>query len=581
MQATRVCFTGPHASEHGMPNPFTDVRLALTVTTTTGEQIQVPGFFAADGNAANSGAREGDQWCAWLRADEPGDYAYRVHFEEGAGLATAPLNQSGTALAAHGSTGAFTVIAYPTSDEVPPHIDPPPPHPGWLRHVTGSGYPRYSISDQRYLKSGTNSPENLLAFADFDGTYSYDTAKTFVKTYPNHLADWQQGNPTWQGGKGKGLIGALNYLNTAGINGVYFVTNNIGGDARDVWPYVSHDTLDRFDVSKLAQWDIVFRHANDLGIALQVVTQETENETMLDGGDVGAQRSLYYRELVARFGYHSALVWNLGEENGPAHWMEEGVVNQTDAQRRAMIGWFADNDPYQHPVVIHTHSEDADRSPVITPLLSEPNLDGLSLQVGNPYDVHAVAARWRARSDSAGRAWMLAMDEIGPWYSGSLDDATDPAHDTLRTQVLWGSLMAGAYGVEWYYGWHTDQNDLNAEDFRSRAGLWAQTAAALDVFGALPLERGRSADELVGDNAWCLAFDGERVSPSYLVYLPEGGRTTLRADLTSRGDWYATAIDPRSGARAEAALLEVDAPLTLTAPDAAQDWALLVTQRAN
>ena len=56
------------------------------------------------------------------------------------------------------------------------------------------------------------------------------------------------------------------------------------------------------------------------GLFLHFKTQETENQGLLDGGEVGPQRKLYYRELIARFGHHLALNWNMGEEIGP--WQE-------------------------------------------------------------------------------------------------------------------------------------------------------------------------------------------------------------------------------------------------------------------
>jgi len=93
---------------------------------------------------------------------------------------------------------------------------------------------------------------------------------------------------------------------------------NINGDGKDVWPFVKHDDFTRFDCSKLDQWEMVFDHADDnLGMMLHIVLQETENETLFDGGDTGPQRSLYLRELIARFGHHRAVTWNIGEENGP------------------------------------------------------------------------------------------------------------------------------------------------------------------------------------------------------------------------------------------------------------------------
>lgn len=38
-----------------------------------------------------------------------------------------------------------------------------------------------------------------------------------------------------------------------------------------------------------------------LGLMLHIIGQESENDQGLEGGDLGPQRKLYYRELVARF----------------------------------------------------------------------------------------------------------------------------------------------------------------------------------------------------------------------------------------------------------------------------------------
>ena len=553
-----VCFTGPAVAERDSVNPFLHVRLAVELTGPGGIARTVPGFFAADGDAADTGADAGDQWCVRLREGAPGDYAYAVHFGRGDSLALRGLDVAAAeAFPPDGTTGAFRVAD---------SLAGPGGFPARLRYAD-SRYLR--LGDSVWLKAGTNSPENLLSFADVDGTYAYDTSRQYVKAYAGHVADWRPGDPTWGGAaaRGKGLIGALNYLASARVNAVYFVTNNIGGDARDVWPYVDHETLDRFDVSKLAQWDVAMRHAQARGIALQVVTQEAENETLLDGGDTGPLRRLYYRELVARFGHHPALTWNLGEENGPTPWNDD--PSQTDAQRRAMVAWFGAHDPYDHPLVIHT-LPDADQKPgVLGPLVGVDHLDGLSLQIADPTAVHAETARWIARSAAGGRPWACAMDEVGPWHTGALDDRDDPAHDTLRREVLYGALMAGAYGVEWYYGWRGRQHDLNAEDFRARAALWEQTRHAVEWLGELPLADMEPADDsVVAGEAWVLADPGA----AYAVYLPTGGEAAVEAP---DGAYTLTWLNPRSGERVTDA--EVVRPtrgrIALDAPDATQDWA--------
>lgn len=79
---------------------------------------------------------------------------------------------------------------------------------------------------------------------------------------------------------------------------------NINGDDKNVFPYLKNTDFLRIDVSKTAQWEIVFEHADKKGLFMHFKTQETENDQLLDGGNLGNERKLYYRELVARFGHH-------------------------------------------------------------------------------------------------------------------------------------------------------------------------------------------------------------------------------------------------------------------------------------
>ena len=71
---------------------------------------------------------------------------------------------------------------------------------------------------------------------------------------------------------------------------------------------------------------------------------------------------------MARFGYHHAITWNLGEEND----------ENTDAQRKSFAGYIRSLDPYDHPIVIHTYPNQYDQ--VFNPLLGNPNFEGASLQ---------------------------------------------------------------------------------------------------------------------------------------------------------------------------------------------------------
>ena len=82
--------------------------------------------------------------------------------------------------------------------------------------------------------------------------------------------------PTWKGDKGKGLIGAVNYLASKGVNSISFLPYNAGGDGDNVWPFVARDDKFHYDVSKLDQWQIVFDHAQQKGVYLHFKLQENE-----------------------------------------------------------------------------------------------------------------------------------------------------------------------------------------------------------------------------------------------------------------------------------------------------------------
>ena len=363
------------------------------------------------------------------------------------------------------------------------------------------------------------------------------------------------------------MIGALNYLASKGMNSAYFITYNIdGGDGKDVWPWVSPQEKFRFDCSKLAQWEIVFSHMDRLGLMLHVITQEQENDQGLDGGALGRERKLYYRELIARFGHHPALVWNLGEEN-----------TNTDAQRKAFCRYIRSLDPYDHPIVCHTFPGQYDN--VYRPLLAYEHFEGPSLQTN---DTHRQTLQWLDASAEAGRQWFVCLDEIGPAHTGVKPDNDDYWHDNVRKKHLWGNLMAGGAGVEWYFGYRFRHNDLNCENWRSREHMWEMTRYALEFFhDHLPFARMKHHDELTSaPDDYCLANPGS----IYAVYLPYGGTTDLDVGAetgTFRVRWF----NPREGGPLQTGtLVSTTGPGTVEigqpTRDTDKDWVALIERIA-
>jgi hypothetical protein len=587
--AVTLDLAGPYVDEADvLPNPFTDYAFNVTFTHESGSpEYTVPGYFAADGGAAESGASAGTVWRAHLAPDKPGKWSYAVSFFHGPNAAT---YRGGRPLAPfHDVKGSFVVAP---SDKAAPDFRAR----GRLAY-TGERYLQFAGDGSTFFKAGPDAPETLLAYVDFDNTIDRKI-NVPLKTWAPHLEDWRPGDPTWHGDKGKGLIGALNYLAAKGVNSFSFLTYNAGGDGDNVWPFVERNDKFRYDVSKLAQWDIVFAHAQRLGLHLHFKLQETENDdhragggrsprvipTAMDAGETGPERRLYLREMVARFGHHLALNWNFGEEN-----------TQTYAEQVAMFDYLASIDPYGHHRVIHTYPAQQDR--VYNPLLGDQsNLTGISAQ--NEWNqTHARTLQWLEASAAAGRQWVVANDEQNPadfgvppdpGYQGfdgiaGTDDRLYDLHD-IRKYTLWGNLMAGGAGVEYYFGYRLIENDLNAEDFRSRDRSWDFCRIAINFLKTeqIPLTRMQNADELVGtrpgDNGnWCLAAPGEL----YLIYLPEGGEVIL--DLT--GDaatfevtWHNPRVEevPRAGGTITGGGPTALGPAPM---DATEDWAIVLRRR--
>jgi hypothetical protein len=573
---------GPFADERdNEPNPFTDCAMTVTFAHESGgPKYTVPGYFATDGNAANTSAEAGTKWRAHLSPDKPGQWTYAVSFVKGNRVAVS--DAQGEALKPfHGKTGAFTIA--PT-DKTGRDFRAK----GRLQYVNGH-YLRFAGTKEYFLKAGADAPENFLAYRDFDGDFTKDGHKdNLVKDWKPHIQDWKQGDPTWQDGKGKGIIGALNYLAAKGVNAFSFLTLNIVGDDENVFPYVSYDDYVHLDVSRLEQWEIVLDHAQKLGLFLHFKTQESENQGLLDGGETGPQRKLYYRELIARFGHHLALNWNMGEEVGP--WEKNPrTPPQHTLQRLAMAEYFYKNDPYRHHVVIHNGMLFDDL------LGTKSRYTGVSIQYSWSA-AHQKSLEWLRKSDASGRPWAVANDEQNPADMGVPPDPGYQGHSgegiqggksytlhDIRKSTLWGTLMAGGWGVEYYFGYKLPQNDLECQDFRSREKSWGYCRIALDFFSdnKIPFWEMKNADALVdnpnNDNSkYCFAKAGEL----YLVYLRDGGVTDL--DLAgASGNFSVQWFSPRTGGPfAEGSLRSVKGggKVSLGNPpaDPQEDWLVIV-----
>ena len=564
-----LTFDGPECSEDMTElNPFMDYRFNVTFThKESGESFLVPGYFAADGNAGETSATKGNKWRVHFAPNATGEWTYSVNFRKGIFVAVSDrvdTFKSGEYM--DNATGSFSIEE---SDKTGRDFR----SKGFLRY-TGERYLRFSGTGEYFLKAGPDSPENFLSFVDFDGTFHNDgQSDHLVKKWAAHAKHWKEGDPTWKDGKGKNIVGALNYLASKELNSFSMVTMNVNGDDRNVFPYVDYNTLDRMDCSKLDQWEVLFTHADVLGMFMHFKLLEFENQGLLDGGGVGAKTKLYFREMIARFGHHLALNWNICEETGD--WDKFlSCAPQDTWNKLSCAGYFQKHDPYKHHIVIHNGEEFND--------ILGPNspFTGVALQTWDEEFrfVHSRVKMWIDESKKAGKQWAVACDEPGHWQIGLVPDADDQNHDIPRKNALWGALMAGAWGIEWYFGYDYAHFDLNCEDYASRDLFWDQCRIANDFFwdNEIPFWDMHSHDELVlNEDDYGFAKLGE----VYVFYLKNG---TAKVDLStlpkkSKVFWY----NPREGGKLKKGSVRSVEPgssvdLGFAPKDKDKDWVVVI-----
>lgn len=578
-------FQGPETSELAASNPFLNYRLEV-VFENNGKRYTIPGFYAADGKAAETSSESGNIWKVHFTPDAIGEWTFTTSFKKGNNIAMAEDSSKGvSADFMDGQTGKFTIL---DSDKT--GIDNRAK--GRLQYV-GESYLKFKESEKYFIKLGVDAPENLLAFNDFDVSTN---ALGFQKKWEPHAKDFDEtAKPyLWKSTKGKNLLGAINYLASEELNVFSFLTFNIDGDDRNIFPHLlkvpikeyetyasnkknieAWETMfhkTRFDVSKLAQWERVFEYAETKGMFLHFKTHETETDHLMDKGVFGLESKLYYRELIARFGHHLSLNWNLGEEN-----------NQPISEVKKAANYVSKLDAYNSHLVIHTYPNKDER---FAELIGDQSpLTGASLQLSHPEfdDVHPRVLKWREKSNATGKKWALAVDEPGKAKIALLPDDEDPEHNFARSRALWGTLMAGGYGVEWYFGYASPHSDLTCQDFRSRDLFWDQNRYALHFFNQhIPFWEMEPNDDLTADNdAYCLAKEGA----IYVIYA-ETNAEKIKLNLGGSEKYFDVKwFDPRNGGKLQkgsiSSVKATNGMVNLGLPPSAseKDWVILVKEK--
>lgn len=565
--------------ELGTPNPFKDVMYLIEFLSPSNKTYKVFGYFAADGNSANTGNFTGKIFRAHFTPNEIGKWMFRYVFVQSTDINLytfedfpfiIPFSYSFEV----GSKALFASDLRTLGVAIPDK--------GYLTFENG----------KRFIKVGVDSPENLLAYYAFDNTskkggsgndltgtssYTVDGVKYNYKGdglhhYEPHLQHWKDGDPTFANGHGKELIGLINYLADQGMNSISFLTMNINGDGQDVHPYVNYnggnavqeDRL-RFDVSKLDQWKVIFDHAQSRGMHLHFKLQETENDGLLDNGDLGAERKLYYKQMVSRFGHYLLKNFNLSEEFSAGSGGDSGSGTQ---RVKDYCTYIRDISTFPPHIVLHTYGGQQEQ--YYGPQVGLETLSGVSIQT-DPNNVHAETLKWVQRSKASGLPWVVANDEQGPANKGLAVNGDQANLELFTHKVLWGNLLAGGAGVEYYFGYGQPHNDLDCEAMQVRSDMWAVSKIAKEFFEFyLPVSEMENMDHLTtNSDVYCFGKDKE----TYVLYVPSN--TSSFTFSGSPGVYDLLILNPYTGEKQTQANVVVNPTETLSNPDS-QDRVILL-----
>lgn len=489
-EKVEIELAGPESEGMGEPNPFR-IEVEVTFTGPQGQTYVVPGFYDGDG----TGGLDGKVWKVRFSADEVGQWQF--------------VSSSPNELL-NGYRGTFEVTERSNCSAYTAGGLPDISCVGRLEYV-GERYLKFAEGPY-WLKGGADEPENFLAPGETAGMGSKEAA--------------------------------IDYLASQKINSIYMLLHNIDGDGQDVWPWVggtegeAKGNSDRFDVGKLREWEEIFSYIQQKGLVLHLVFED-------DSGWNGFEREMYYREMVARFGHHNGLYWNIAEEYDELYYASE--IKSFAEMIRGIDG-------YAHPITVH-HAGSIEGN-WQEPFLGDANLDLSSLQTANPSEpgsVNAAGVQFLEAARDAGRVIPASFDETGQFGVEQRE---------LARQIVWAVYLSG--------GNYEIFTTLGSGSYLDYDGFFEDISRARTFVEAQPFWQMESQNDLLtGGEGFLFAKPGR----AYIAYLPNGG--TVQVDLV-KNDYTVKWFNPRTGTYLAGTETSEGGIQTFAAPTTDEDWVLLV-----
>ncbi len=477
-------------------NPF-EVQVDVTFTSPNGKSFIVPAFYDGDG----IGGMDGNIWKVRFAPEITGSWSFNV---------ASPIIQFNR------YEGGFKVLPFSECD----NNDGPPLDLncyGRLEYV-GGHYLRFQ-NGVYWIKSGIDDPENFIGDA---------------------FGDWEAKRE------------AIDYLSSKGVNSIYVITNNVDGDRNDTWPWVGDTPQEakansnRFNIAKLQQWEDFFSYVQSKGIVLHIVLND---DSAWDGYD----KDLYIREMIARFGHHPGIIWNIGEEANEIFSNEEQEALAADIQRR---------DPFNHPVTVHRKAP--------WPFVGNLSFDLTSIQIGdgsrdfssaNVENYNDIVITHREQSVEQCHPLPVMIDE-----TPRVTLVNNQTQTKMRTQVLYPIFFGGGNYELHYQDEYGQNGNVTIQDLEP---MLEDMHRARQFVESLPFPEMEPCNELLaGQSNYCFGKDGN----VYAIYLPAGRE--LAVDLTkSVGSYNIAWFNPRTGELSKSGSVTGGGVRTFNPPDN-NDWVL-------
>ncbi|MEJ2702639.1 MAG: DUF5060 domain-containing protein [Sedimentisphaerales bacterium] len=416
----------------------------------------------------------------------------------------------------------------------PKEMEPVITNPKHPRHfmLASSRRPFYHMGLTAYhLLDISNDDRQIEALLDYCVRYGFNKVRFLLTGYPRDNDTRSRDEYTFKGDPWK--------------------LPNYGAPPGEVNPLPAwlgkphHYDFTRFNVAHWQKADRAVQAMRKRGIVATCIVTLEKQGLPREYGILTEHEKRLYRYTVARLAAYSNVWWDLGNEHNE--------YRKPDWAAK-MGGLVKKWDPYDRLCSAHAHEDwlydDQSWADYI-----------ITQQYGNCSEVNQWVLKYRNIPKP------YVNEEYG--YEGTLDEPKHGMNTDWVRKCHWSIALAGGYAT--YGDWSPESSFYTGHIGEGKAP--AQLRHLRETFESLPYPQMEPHNELVGKGTFCLAKEGK----VYLVYIPDGKETILRAGPSAQG-YTITWIDPRTG-RHTNPQKATSRQIALNPPSTG-DWAVIINSNS-